>query len=157
METDATVQVLTICRVCIRFLQSIFTKHIHSKIRQTQVVAIRVPRTRKTALHPAIKHMCIHIYIYIYTYIGYPRKTRVFSQTTALCVIFTYLNRFLGVSGFPGGFICREAFVLVLQGIVFLAQKCDSGLAGPFVVLPQCWNMLVCHDACHTMVPCRSD
>ena len=26
-----------------------------------------------------------------------------------------------------------------------------------FFVLPECWNMLVCHDACYRMVLCRYD
>ena len=27
---------------------------------------------------------------------------------------------------------------------MLLAQKCDSGFGGSFVVLSACWNMLVC-------------
>ena len=33
-----------------------------------------------------------------------------------------------------------------------LALFGDSGFGGSFVVLPECWNMLVCHDARHTLV-----
>ena len=63
--------------------------------------------------------------------------------------------KLLGV-GVTGRFICREAFVWSLQGIVVLAHFGDSGF-GVFFVLPECWNMLVCHDACHRMVLCRYD
>ena len=62
----------------------------------------------------------------------------------------------LGFRVFPAGSFAGRLSYWFVQGIVFLAHKCDSGFGGSFVV-PECWNMLVCHHACHTIVPSTYD
>ena len=66
------------------------------------------------------------------------------------------------MEGFPGGFICREAlicfFVFFNEESWFwhvLAFRVLEGFL--FCCHAECWNRLVCHDARHTMVPCRYD
>ena len=69
---------------------------------------------------------------------------------------------FMGLYGFTvyrfrGGFICREAFVLVFYKESWFWQISAIWVLDVCGVLPESGSMLVCHDANHTMVPCRYD